>query len=116
MINFGTLIDFTQDYYNSDGLSDFIQQELENYFCQGLPPGGFTTAVLAGDLFSAAMKADYWNKPNIAKIANWISNNAPSGSYGSPEHVKNWIADKDKCRSTYVTYVEQKAMWAILQA
>ena len=113
-MNYGTLIDFSTDTYNSDGLSDIIQYTLENYFCHGLPPGGFTTSVLEGDLFGAARRADSWNKENLAKIANWIYQNAPSGSFGSREAVRDWMADKDYRRTAYHDELEKKHVWATL--
>jgi hypothetical protein len=111
MINYGKLIDFTTDNYNSDGLSDIMQSTLENYFCHGLEPGGFTTAVLEGNLFAAAQRADHWNKENLAKIANWVFQNAPGGSYGSKEAVRDWLTDKDYRRTVYHDEMEKKYIW-----
>jgi hypothetical protein len=113
-MNYGKYIDFDTDTQNSSGLSDIIQQTLENYFCFGLEPGSFTTSVLEGDLFAAARRADHWNKPNLGKIANWINQHAPVGSYGSRERVRDWIADKDQCRSIYFAEIEKKLVWDTL--
>lgn len=115
-MNYGKYIDFDSDTFNSDGLSDIIQQTLENYFCYGLDPGGFTTSVLECDLFGAARKADHWNKENLAKIANWIFQNAPNGSFGSRELVQDWKADKDYRRTAYFDALEKKFVWDKLQA
>jgi hypothetical protein len=114
MINYGKYIDFTTDTYNSHGLSDIMQSTLENYFCYGLEPGGFTTSVLEGDLFGAARKADTWNRENLVYIARWINQHAPNGSFGSKEAVRDWLNDKDYRRTIYFDTMEKKLVWKTL--
>lgn len=75
---------------------------------RGFPPGGFTTAVLAGDLFTAVNRADHWNKQAIAEIAEDVFRNCPHNALGSYEAVNDWCLNKDECRSKYVT-------WRLLQ-
>ena len=116
MTNHGKYIDFTTDNYNSDSLSDIMQQTLENYFCHGLDAGGFTNSVLEGDLFGAARRADRWNKENLAGIANWIFQNAPNGSFGSREAVQDWKNDKDYRRTIYFDTMEKQLVWKTLNA
>ena len=81
-----------------------LAETLENYLMRGYQPGGFATAVLAGDLFSAVCKADHWNKPAIAEIVTSVLNNCPSSAIGSYEAVEAWCADLDERRSRYVTW------------
>lgn len=115
MINEGKYIDFSEDYRNGEHLSDLMQTGLENYLCHGLNPGGFLTAVLANEMYTAVAKADFWNKTRLCYIVGWITTNAPSESYGSYERVKNWIADIDGIRSEYFDKLSKAKMWAILK-
>lgn len=74
-----------------EGVTDLVVEALQNYWNHGYEPGGFTTAVLCNDLFGAAARADHWNRRNLAAIVEYIANNAPYGSYGNPEIVKEWL-------------------------
>lgn len=94
---------------------DHTQEALERYFVHGLPPGSFVEAVLVGDLFSATMKADHWNKKSLAAIASWIVYNAPEGSYGSWQNVSAWIDDVDGRRSKWVAFREKEIAWELLK-
>lgn len=103
------------DYYHDWNLRNRdLAQALENYLMRGYEPGGFTTAVLAGDLFGAVAKADHWNRPAIAEIVQEVLWKCPSHAIGSYEAVEAWIDDEDSRRSKYVTWkslqgpVEQK--------
>lgn len=75
----------------SDGVTDLVEEALQNYWNHGYEPGSFTTSVLCNDLFGAAARADHWNKRNLVAVATYIANNAPYGSYGNPELVKDWL-------------------------
>ena len=77
---------------------------IDNYLIQGWDPGGFTTAVLAGDLFEAVGRADYMSKEYLSDIAKWIKWNVPREAYGSYENVKDWIANKDDRRSKWALW------------
>lgn len=65
-------------------------ETLENYWRHGFEPGGFVTSVLCNDLYTAAMRADHWNKGALGHIVEYVINEAPEGSYGSAELVKDW--------------------------
>jgi hypothetical protein len=93
------------EYYHNWNLRNVdLAQTLEHYLMRGFGPGGFTTAVLANDLFGAVAKADHWNKPAIVEIAQEIARTCPAHAYGSYEAVRAWINDKDNCRSKYATW------------
>jgi hypothetical protein len=93
------------DYYHNWNLRNRdLAQTLEDYLMRGYQPGGFTTAVLAGDLFSAVGRADHWNRPSIAEIASAVVNTCPSAAMGSYEAVEAWCRDEDQRRSKYVTW------------
>lgn len=97
------------DYYHIWNLRNrYIAQTLENYLIRGFPPGGFTTAVLAGDLFMAVSKADHWNRPAIAEIAQAVIQTCPQDALGSYEAVDLWCRDYGGRRQKYVT-------WKLLQ-
>ena len=97
------------DYYHNWNLRNVdLAQTLEHYLMRGFAPGGFTTAVLAGDLFGAVAKADHWNRQTIPEIVQEIARTCPVTAYGSYEAVQAWLNDEDSCRSKYAT-------WKILQ-
>lgn len=68
------------------------------------PLGGFLTAVLQGDLFQAANRADSLNGRYLVAIAGWVYNNLPADIYGTVEKVRNHLAGKSE------TYM--RACWA----
>jgi len=45
-------------HLNGGAIPEHMHDALENYLFRGWNPGGFLTAVLAGDLFNAVWKAD----------------------------------------------------------
>ena len=91
-------------YHNWNLRNSSLAQTLEHYLMRGYQPGGFTTAVLAGDLFGAVGQADHWNKPAIGEIAAAVVNTCPSAAMGSYAVVEDWCANKDQRRSKYVTW------------
>lgn len=94
-----------RNYYHNWNLRNRdLAQTLENYLMRGYEPGRFTTAVLAGDLFGAGLRADHWNKPAIAEIATAVLNTCPRHAVGSYAAVEAWCADEDGRRSKYVTW------------
>ncbi len=65
-------------------------EALDNYWKHGWEPGSFLTAVLCNDLYTATVRADHWNKGALGYIVEYLINEAPHGSYGSVEIVKDW--------------------------
>lgn len=92
-------------YHEWDLRNRDLAQTLEHYLIRGFAPGGFTTAVLAGDLFSAVAKADHWNKHSIADIAQEVLRTCPAHAIGSYEAVEAWLKDEDSRRSEYATWI-----------
>jgi len=74
-----------------DDIPEHTKESLINYFDRCWEPGGFLMAVLRNDLYGAAAKADYVNRAELSNIAMWIINNAPYGSYGDHETIKDWL-------------------------
>ena len=91
-------------YHKWDLRNKGLEQTLEHYLMRGFAPGGFTTAVLAGDLFGAVSHADNWNKHAIVEIAQAVVTACPITAYGSYEAVEAWLRDEDSRRSKYVTW------------
>ena len=69
---------------------DHSRETLDNYWKHGWEPGSFITNMLVGDLYAAAARADFINKPAMAFIAEYIVNEAPEGSWGNMDLVRDW--------------------------
>lgn len=101
-------------YHNFNTGNNWLDESLENYLMHGLEPGGFLTSVLANDLFRAVGRADHWNKNNLPRIVMEINRCLPVTSYGNYDYVRDWLADKDGCRSYYVKHMEEQRMLDLL--
>ena len=110
-------LNFPKQILHSDEelFPNHTQEALERYFVHGLLPGSFVEAVLVNDLYSAATKADHWNKQRLAAIAQWIVFNAPRGSYGSWEAVEAWLEDRNSCRTKWLEQREKEISWDTLK-
>jgi hypothetical protein len=62
------------------------------YLENGIPPGGFLTAVLSNDLMGAFAKADDENATAMRGWAMFVHNHMPTGAHGSPDKVRAWLA------------------------
>jgi len=56
--------------------------------------GHFLTAVLQNDLKEAVGRADDHNLANLPAYVGYLYNEAPSSCWGSPEKVKEWLANE----------------------
>lgn len=54
-----------------------IRVGLTNYVEHHLPPGGFLTAMIQGDLFEAVRRADFSSRRCIPLIAIWLDRTCP---------------------------------------
>ncbi len=77
---------------NYSRLPAHMQDGMRLYIENGIPPGSFQTAVLSNDLMGAFRRADDVNRLAMLDYATFLHNEAPCGCFGSPEHVKDWIA------------------------
>ncbi len=110
-------IDFGNDYeYSRDHVPEHARESIENYLMWGWAPGGFMTAMFAGDLFTAAGSGDHANGPGMQGIANWIQHSAPCGSWGSYEAVENWCRDVEGLRTIYRDKKEKEYIISQLKA
>ena len=93
---------------------DHTQEAIVNYLIHGLQPGGFLTAILTGDVYRATQTADTANRRMLWAICKWVMDNAPCGSWGSPEAFTAWLGDTDGCRSRFSTEIEQEYITEVL--
>lgn len=66
---------------------------LARYIVSGRLPGSFLRAVLRGELFEAVGRADDINRERLVDYVIFLHNYAPTGCYGSAEHVSGWVFD-----------------------
>lgn len=68
-----------------------MQDGLRRYIEQGIPMGGFGTAVLANDFVGAALRADETNLRCLREWALWLTNECPRNAWGSYVTVNAWL-------------------------
>ena len=66
------------------------------YFNDHIQPGSFLRALMSNDLMTACNRGDEENLDALAAWAAFLYNEAPRGSFGSPEKVKTWLAAREK--------------------
>ena len=91
------------------------QEAITGYLIRGWKPGGFLTAMLAGDLFRAVNSADTANRQMMWAIGRFIMTSLPEASWGSYDAVHEWSTDKNSIRTEYVTDLEKSYIWQTLQ-
>lgn len=82
---------YNQIEINWDECPTWIRGSLIRYYDDHISVGHFLTAVLSNDLFGAMARADQRNRANLHNICQFIYNNFPVGTYGTPEKVKAWL-------------------------
>src|SRR4051812_28095493 len=90
-------IDAMQDQFSF--VPEHMRAGIINYIENGLPAGGFLSAVLENDLKSACGRADHINQQHIPSIVAWFWNFAPSTCWGSREKVEAWYKVKNAERA-----------------
>jgi hypothetical protein len=85
--------------------NSYLDPAVERYVMHGLGPGGFLSAVIAGDEERAHNSADVHNKPMVGYITEQLINHLPQESMGSYDAMENWMRDVDNVRSAYVAEV-----------
>lgn len=73
-----------------DGVPAPLHDGVLNYVRYGIIPGGFLTALLKGDLFGAAVRADTENREALGQIALALVWTLPADAYGTPAKVERW--------------------------
>ena len=91
--------------------NSYLDPAVERYVMHGLGPGGFLSAVIAGDEERAHNSADVHNKPLVEYITYQLINHLPEAASGSYVAMENWMRDVDNVRSAYVAEVtSQRAL------
>jgi hypothetical protein len=72
-----------------EAIPENIKTGIVNYVEYNLPPGGFLTAMIRGDLFECVRRADRDSRRNIPLIALWLEQNVPGlcGPANMNEHL-----------------------------
>ena len=70
---------------------DYMKPGFSSYIDKGTKMGGFGMAMLAGDLFSSAIRADENNSVEFHRTARWIDMTFPPECYGTQKKVDDWM-------------------------
>lgn len=81
-----------------------MMEGINLYIHQRIKPGDFLTAVIQNDLQGAVFSADRENLANLPAYAGYFFSQAPSRSYGSPEIMKDWLAEFSKKGASACTH------------
>jgi hypothetical protein len=114
----GTVVDFNKECdqrYVGMEIPSHTKDSLDRYFIRGWGPGGFCEAMLAHDYDRALTIADTANRQMFWAIATWIRENAPPGSSGSYDLVRDWIHDVNDVRSKFARRAENDYTWRSLK-
>ena len=84
-----------QDFY----IPERMMGAIDRYITKGILPGGFLTAVFSNDLAEACTNADDENLANLPAYVSYLYNEVPSNCWGSPEIVRDWLANFEKKQS-----------------
>lgn len=68
-----------------------IQHHIKAYIEEGMPCGGFLSAVIENKLFEAFGRADSENSAALLRIVTWFYNYAPSECYGNSKRYESWM-------------------------
>lgn len=76
-----------------ESIPENLKAGIVNYVEYNLPPGGFLTAMIRGDLFEAVRRADRDSRKNIPLIALWLDQNVPGicGPANMAEHLSQRV-------------------------
>lgn len=98
-------------------IPDHTKEALDSYFLKGYEPGGFLTSVLTNNLYGAVTSADTANRHAIYEIVKWLTTDpiVPIHSWGTKEHVSNWLDDVGGIRTKFVEKMEKEYIWETLK-
>ena len=95
-------------YINYERLPPHLQGGVQRYIEQGIPPGGFLTAVITNDLFLAISHADNISLAALPEIVRFFYNETPTMCWGTEEKMKAWIKTGHKKYTDLSEYIERK--------
>ena len=98
-------------------IPDHTKEALDSYFLKGYEPGGFLTSVLTNNLYGAVTSADIANRHAIYEIVKWLTTDpiVPIHSWGTKDHVSNWLDDVGGIRTKFVDKMEKEYIWETLK-
>ena len=98
-------------------IPDHTKEALDSYFLKGYEPGGFLTSVLTNNLYGAVTSADIANRHAIYEIVKWLTTDpiVPIHSWGTKDHVSNWLDDVGGIRTKFVEKMEKEYIWETLK-
>ncbi len=76
---------------HNGGIPEHMHQSIESYVLNGLPGGGFQSALFANDFIGACARADDLNLHALQAYAK-LMHNLPIGCSGSAQAVQSWCA------------------------
>lgn len=71
---------------------DYMKEGVILFVEHGIHPGGFLYALLCNDLRDMVFRADNVNATKIVDWVNFLRDEIPASSWGSPANVKRWLS------------------------
>jgi len=92
-------------------------EALDDYFLRGYEPGRFIVSILTNNLYGAVTSADLANRHAIYEIVKWLTTDpiVPIHSWGTKDHVSNWLSDTGGIRTKFVEKMEKEYIWETLK-
>lgn len=81
----------TEFRFHGKSIPGYMREGIVNYFCEGILPGGFLTAVLSNECRKALDNADDVNMWLLPVYYSFLYNCAPLNSWGSKDNVYQYI-------------------------
>lgn len=73
------------------GIPEHMHGAIIRFYENGIPPGGFLSAVIDNDLREASARADDINRHALFNYIRWFYNHAPSGTWGYSGAVNDYL-------------------------
>jgi len=93
---------------NYGRLPPHLQGGVKRYIEEGVPPGGFLTAVIENNLRLAVGHADSTSLAALPEIVQFFYNESPGDCWGTPEKRKLWMETGYKKYFDLSEYIERK--------
>ena len=72
-------------------IPEYMHQSILDYYEHGYEPGSFLSAIINNDLSGAIGHADNTNAQHLKDYVLWFYWHAPSGTWGYPDAVNDYI-------------------------
>ena len=77
--------------FAGESIPDYMHDGIAAYILDGRPCAHFLHAVITGNLFEAAARADDTNSRLLHVYAAFFRNHAPASCYGGPKAYDRWL-------------------------